>query len=295
MKRTRSIDEANLMDDDFFNIVASDSDEGEKFCRKLISVLLGKDIGDVKVIAQRVLAGTVPGIRGVRLDVEVAEYSGHYAEFPRNIYDIEQHREKETELPRMLRFRQSKIDSRHMKSGDSDFTHLPDLYVILITDFDPFGKGHMIYTIHNKCDEFPELEYNDGLKYLFFNTKGKEGGSSNIENMLGYMQNSRKESVVDEATFEIDQYVQYVREDPAFRGKYMTLGEKFDRYYKLGQDDMLALQVCKKLSRGKSLSEIAEELEMDQAQIEPVYNVAIKYAPDFVPEDVIKELHPEAN
>lgn len=297
MKRTRSIDEANLMDDVFFNIVASDPDEGDHFCRKLLSVLLEKDIANVTVVAQRVLTGIVPEVRGVRLDVEITEHLETSVAFTSSVYDIEPHREKEPDLPKMLRFRQSKIDSRHMKKSDNDFSHLPDLYVILITDFDPFGEGYMLYTIHNKCDEIPTLEYKDGLKYLFFNTKGKKGGSTGIENMLGYIKNSRIDAVVDDATSEIDRYVQNVREDPAVRGKYMTFGDKLDREKRegiiIGDNKRLIVLICKKLAKGKTISEIAEDLETDEEEIAPIFNIAVRFAPDYDSDLVFKEMYPD--
>ena len=59
-----------------------------------------------------------------------------------------------------------------MKSGETDFEKLPNLYVITITNFDPFGYDYMMYTIKNSCVEEPELEYEDGLRFVYFNTKG---------------------------------------------------------------------------------------------------------------------------
>jgi len=55
---------------------------------------------------------------------------------------------------------------------------LPDLYVIMITPYDPFGYDYMMYTVHNKCNEVPELEYPDGLTYIYFYTGGKKGGNN---------------------------------------------------------------------------------------------------------------------
>lgn len=89
-----------------------------------------------------------------------------------NVYDIEPHTRKEPDMFKMMRFRQAKIDSRFMKSGDNDFSHLLDLYMIQITNFDPFDKDYMLYTIHNSCDEDHDVKCNDGLKFLYFFTKG---------------------------------------------------------------------------------------------------------------------------
>ncbi len=288
-----SIDEADLLDDVFMNLVASDPEVGEAFCRRLLSVLLEKEIGKVNVLVQRVLPGVALDLRGVRLDVEVTEESEGDKKLQASVYDIEPHTSKEASIAKMMRFRQAKIDSRYMKSGDNDFKHLPDLYVIMISNFDPFDKGYMLYTIRNKCDELPDLEYKDGLRYLYFYTKGTNGGSITIGNMLKYLQNSRRISAVDEATKEIDDYVQSVRLDPAIRGSYMTLGDRFDREKRDGKEELLAELVCRKLRKGKSLEDIVDELETEESLIAPIYDIAVKHAPEYDVDEVLKELRGE--
>ncbi len=83
----------------------------------------------------------------------------------------------------------------------------------------------MVYTIKNHCIEVPDMEYQDGLQFIYFNTEGTVGGSKDIKNMLDYMQKSR---VSDEATKEIDEYVNSVKSDPTIMEGLMTLGEHFD-------------------------------------------------------------------
>ena len=113
-----------------------------------------------------------PEYRGIRLDVEVNEApedkDGENSSL--NVYDIESHLQKETDLPRHNRFYQAKMDGRYLKSGEKNFNNMPNLYVITITDYDPFGKDYMVYTVHNKCEEEPDLEYDDGLKFYYFKT-----------------------------------------------------------------------------------------------------------------------------
>ncbi|MCM1126044.1 MAG: hypothetical protein NC429_06180 [Lachnospiraceae bacterium] len=84
------------------------------------------------------------------------------------------------------------------------------------------------YTIHNKCEEVPELDYDDGLKFIYFNTKGQKGGSQAIKNMLTYFQNSDSKNVVDDATRMIDSYVSRVKNLPEVEAGYMTLGDWID-------------------------------------------------------------------
>ena len=74
-----------------------------------------------------------------------------------------------------------------MKSGEKDFSALPNLYILTITEEDPFDQHYMIYTVHNQCQEVPELEYNDGLVFYYFNASGTKGGTPAIKAMLNYL------------------------------------------------------------------------------------------------------------
>ena len=34
------------------------------------------------------------------------------------------------------------------------------------------GQWRMVYQFRSRCEEEPELDYPDGLRYIYFNTKG---------------------------------------------------------------------------------------------------------------------------
>ena len=229
MKR-RSFEELDLIDDFLMNCVATDPLVGEACFKKMLSVLLEREIGKVSVASQRVIMGADTNLRGIRMDVEVREcVEADSKETVANVYDIEPHTKNDLDFPRHNRFYQAKIDSKHLKSGEKDFSKLPNLYVITITNFDIFKEDRMVYTFRNSCVEVPGLEYPDGLSFVYSNTKGTKGGSQAIKNMLNYIQESRPESVLDEATKEIAEYVEHVKADPELKEGSMTLGYYFDR------------------------------------------------------------------
>ena len=174
----KKLEELDVMDDFLMSAIASNPEVGVPFCRRLLSVLLQREIGQVRVMAQYSIPAATPGLRGIRMDVEVEEIvkdkeSGE--EGIANVYDVEPHLEDKCNLPRRNRFYQAKIDGSHMVSGQKDFSALPNLYVITITDYDPFGLDYMMYTIHNKCEEVPDMQYNDGLQFIYFYTEGIYG------------------------------------------------------------------------------------------------------------------------
>lgn len=179
------------------------------------------------MVAQRAIPAVSPERRGIRMDVEVEELSEPFGnEIPvLNIYDIEPHKQDAQFMPKRNRFYQAKIDSRYMKSGETDFEKLPNLYVITITNYDPFGEGYMMYTVQNSCKELPEMEYGDGLKFIYFNTKGTKGGNEEIRNLLNYIQVSKECSVTDDTTRELHRYVSRVKIQPEVRMEYMKFDE----------------------------------------------------------------------
>lgn len=170
----KPFEELNVIDDFLMTAVASDEEVGVPFCRAILSVLLQRRIGKIRVISQRTIPALTPHMRGVRLDVEVVG-DGDETETSltsRNIYAVEPNKRKDVDLPTHNRFYQAKIDSRTLKSGEKNFLNLPNLYVITITDFDPFGYDYMMYTIENRCREIPKMSYRDGLQFIYFYTKG---------------------------------------------------------------------------------------------------------------------------
>lgn len=228
----KTLEELDVLDDFLMNAVADDKEVGEAFCRCILSVLLQREIGKVRVTAQRTLPAAVPGHRGIRMDVEVEEYGKYKSEREGDdevrvmgIYDIEPHIKDDIDLPRHNRFSQAKIDSRNMKSGKNDFTKMPDVFIITITNYDPFGKDYMMYTVRNRCEEVPEMEYSDGLRFIYFYSKGTKGGSEAIKAMLKYLENSVAENAADDATREIHRYISRVKEHPEVRMGYMKFEE----------------------------------------------------------------------
>ena len=251
----KTLEELDIMDDFLMNAVASNQEVGEAFCKKLLSVLLQKKIGKVRIVAQRALFPDKPNLRGIRMDVEVLKLKdeedtasqavmvsdphgtnpldgqhtkkeqGTKKERVTSVYDLEPHPRKNGSLPKRNRFYQAKIDSRYLPSGEEDFSRIPELYIISFTDYDPFDKDYMMYVIENRCVEIPELVYDDGLKFIYFYTKGIHGGCEVIKNVLKYMRNSNADNGVDEVTREIHNYVSKVKVDPEVKVDYMKFEE----------------------------------------------------------------------
>lgn len=223
----------DVMDDFLVNAAALDQELGEEFCRLILETLLQRQIGKIHITAQKTLQGILPEKRGIRMDVEILE--GEDQESGVNIYDLEPHLRKDMNVLKHNRFYQAVIDSRQLASGDREFDKLPNLYIVTILNYDIFGKGYMKYCVHNHCEEVPEVDYEDGLTFLYFNTGGTRGGNEAIHALLTYLQDSRKENVVDEATDRLHRLITKVKEKPEVKLEYMKFEdiiywEKKDSY-----------------------------------------------------------------
>ena len=74
-KQFRPIEELNLMDNFLFHTVVTQGEDGEEFCRIILSTILGKKIRKVRVIAQQSVLGFDTELHGIRMDAYVEDIS----------------------------------------------------------------------------------------------------------------------------------------------------------------------------------------------------------------------------
>ena len=67
----------------------------------------------------------------------------------------------------------------------------------------------------------------------------------------------------------------------------------YERGDKAGGLKKVIVLICKKLVKGKSLDEIADELEDDVDDIRPMYDVALRFSPDFNADKVFEAYEKE--
>ena len=270
--KVKPLEELNVLDDFLMSAITNDPDVGVPFCRTLLSVLLQRKIGKVRIISQRSIPALTPELRGIRMDVEVEEAG--VGEVPAmNVYDLEPHLQNDLDLPRHNRFYQAKIDSRYLKSGEKNFSKLPNLYILTITDFDPFGQDYMVYRVRNKFEDIPEMEYEDGLRYLYYYTEGKKGGSPEIGAVLRYLQESTLSNVTDGVVQKIHRYVTDVKVRPEVKFEYMT----FEEYVELQK-----YGIARKTRKETMVEAIVDLLEEFGEVPESVREKLMKKEPEYL-------------
>ena len=220
----KTLEEMNVLDNFMFNAIAMDPEINVLFFREMLSVML---------------------------DREIWENDNCLAKC--RLYNVEAQQYTEAFLEKRSRFYQAKKDSKNLKRGETNWGKLPNLYMIMITTFDPFGKDSIIYTFENTCKEYPDIEYNDGLKYIYFNTSGTKGGTEAIKQLLSYLKDSKMENVTNESTAQIHNYVTTVKQSAKVRNRFMTLGEWLDR-----ESAALAAEVAAKAAAEAAAKAAAE-------------------------------------
>ena len=111
--KKRTLRELNLIDNFLSNAIASYQEINEPFYRLLLSVLLGKNLKKIRVLAQQIVPAAEPDLRGIRMDVEITEYDEGTVSA---VYDMEPHLKDSLHLPRHNRYYQAKIDGRSVSS-----------------------------------------------------------------------------------------------------------------------------------------------------------------------------------
>ena len=94
-----------------------------------------------------------------------------------------------------------------------EYQRLPNVMIIIILPYDPFGKNRMVYTIENQCVEDVTIPYDNGAKKVFLYTKGTEGNPSQaLQDMLKYIEKTTDENVANSDIEAIHELVKKLKQ-----------------------------------------------------------------------------------
>jgi len=271
----KAFDLLTIKDSFMFYAAMMDSEQ----CRKLLELVLGLEVEEVTVRREEVLIWH-PKYHGVRLDV-LAKEKGKQRRF-----NVEMQVESERGLEKRTRYYHSQLDSDALLTGKS-YEELPDTYVIFICDFDPFGDNLYRYHFEMACMENGTL-LKDGAHTIFLSTKGKnkESVPKELVNFLEYVADPAN-AVMSNDSFvkSLDAQVAGIKLDREWRSEYMLLElmlEK-ERKYGFAEGEMkhLITQCVRKLRKGRSEEQIADELEADVLVVNRIVTLASEFAPEY--------------
>ena len=281
MRRHIDFDKIGITDDVMFCTVLSNSED----CREFLQRILGIEIEEIVIVGTQVSMKSNFHAKGVRLDVYAKDKKG-------NAYDIEMQTTKMRELPLRSRYYHSEMDSYQIAAGEK-YGNLKHSIVIFVCNFDLFAKNRSVYTFESICREDTEIHLQDKRKTIFININGsREDVPEELAHLLDYL---KTKTPTDGFTERLEQRVLEIRRDTEWRDDYMTLEMKMDEKYEQGlkegltkglqqgiaqgieqgieqgleqgYDKHLSVQVQKKLEKGKSISQIADECEESEDAI----------------------------
>lgn len=225
-----------------------------KLCKKLLEVILQIEIEKIEYPEEQKTIDITSDARSVRLDIYVKDNN-------QTVYNIEMQTTNPRNLAKRSRYYQSMIDLDMIEKGE-DYSLLNDSYVIFICTEDVFGKGSHIYTFENICAEDSNIRLGDGTKKIFLNPTPKmDGVSSELKNFLLYLE---KGKAVDQFTMDLEKEVERVKENKEWEVEFMTLNLLLNEKLREGRAEGRAETVSKLLSRGFTVEEIAELLDLDK-------------------------------
>lgn len=219
-KESKTLQELNFTDDFLFDVATEELEN----CKAIIELTTGLRLKSLKWKSGQKVIHNFPGKRGVRLDFIAESEDGR-------IFDVEMQNRNEGNISKRTRFYQALIDAPILKSGERGFDKMNPLYIIIICNYDPYGKKKYCYTFDNQCKEVPGLRLGDEVIKLLLSTKGenKEEVSKELVDFLHYVTESNENGLPDECDERLKRLHESIREIKAsadMEVEYMKMEER---------------------------------------------------------------------
>ena len=186
-------------------------------CRLILECIVEEEVGELAIRTEYTRAYNSE-FKCIRLDVYAKDVVTEVS------YNLEMQNNNEYNLPLRSRYYQAQIDVGSLEPGDK-YTDLKPLYVIFICNFDPFGENLYRYTFSMQCEE-RDVPLNDGVKRIFFSTKGKNKDEvpAILIDFLGYLNDSTDtyvEQNSNKKVKEIHERIKVLKKNRAVEDRYM--------------------------------------------------------------------------
>ena len=242
----------------FKYVLASDIE----LCRELIS-RIDPEIdteGIHYVDSEKEIIIGVKDEKRVRLDI--------VTETPGSINDLEMFRYKPKILPKTARYNAAMIDAQLTRSKLP--ADLPDVNVIFLCTYYPFGYGEPIYHAQAQLYEHPECDYNEGRRICILTNKGIEKAPEKLKPVIQLL-TGKNEELNDDFYRRVQAAVKEIKTDPEVRRSAMNWLEKEDAIRREGREEgreeevLNGIRVLIKTLRELNLSEEEIFAKTDEA------------------------------
>ena len=184
--------------------------------QKMADLLTPVEMGEVKGVEREKFLQHRSSSKYVKLDMYLEDENGRVVDT--EMQNKSQNRVVQEELPLRVRYYQGMIDQEILSSG-TDYIFLKETYIIFICTYDPFGKGKYVYHFHMACDEDEEIQLQDKMNWIFYNTTADlSEAPKGIREFLNYVQT---ETVEDDFTSQLDKEVKQARLNEEWRSEYL--------------------------------------------------------------------------
>ena len=230
--KKKPLEEMDVIDNFLFTEITSSGKDGEEVCSLILSRVLKRRFKSVRLVGQRTFPGVSEDTHGIRLDAYVTEETEDEAGGTKlTVYDVEPDRKSahRESLPKRSRYYGGLIDVHLLESG-SKYDSLPEMVLVFILSYDPFGAGAMRYEARSTLVTHPEIGYNDGVRRIYLYTDGKvtedaDEGELRLQELLRYIGHSVRENAVDEELERLDEIVRKTKSKKEIGVKYMKSWE----------------------------------------------------------------------
>ncbi|MGN0355295.1 MAG: Rpn family recombination-promoting nuclease/putative transposase [Muricoprocola sp.] len=251
MKKKKTLKELTIKDNFLFGAVMVE----EENCRRFLELVLGFSIEKVEISKEKSIIYH-PEYKGVRLDI--------YAKDEGNTrYNVEMQVAKKPELGKRVRYYHGQIDMELLLSG-RDYAELPDVYVLFLCDFDPFGEKKYRYTFTRQCQEKTDLCLQEGCTSVFLSTRG-ENDEEVSEELVKFLKFVRADLSESEKDFEDDfikslqETIDRIKKSREMEERYMIFEEMLRDERAEGRAEGKAESILELL---EDLGEVSEEVRI---------------------------------
>ena len=267
----KELRELNLLDRFLFAEAIEDPETMEL----ILEIILGKDIVLKYLPQTEKEQRSFLWSRQVKLDVWAQDMDN-------TIYDAEVQKYNTKDLPKRSRLYNSMIDSKLLAPGTVGFGALNDVYIIIITPFDLFGKGLYRYTFNMSCEEVPGLKLEDGATRIFLNTRGvdEKGVSRELIQLLRYFESSTETAAVSsnsERILKLHNKIAHIKTSEEIGVKFMNAWEENLLYRQDGYEEGIAVGEARGLKNGlENGIKIGEKQGFKNGETQKAEKIALK-------------------
>lgn len=244
----------NLDNDILFSVMM----QQKEFCIKVLSIILEKDIVDVKYNHVQNTIQNTPGYKSIRLDAFAEDVNGV-------LYNVEMQKLNNDNLPKRSRYYQGLIDASLLFSGKKvKYDDLKTSYIIFITGDDIFKQGLSKYTFTNMCHEIPGFELDNNTVKIFLNLDDNSYCSNPVlKTFLRYVKNTKSYVVENSNDLlkSLAKTVENLRRDRKVEDAYMRTDWAEERGKEIGREEGReeGFRIAEKISSLERISDIIND------------------------------------